>query len=285
MADRDRWSDWLLHGRQRGIDERQLRALNRALVKMRNRVLASARLRSGMDVLDVGAGTGLLALEAARRAGAAGSVVALDVSAPALQECRASIQSGTNVGLVLGDATLLPLADRSVDAVMTRSVLMYIVDKGRTAAEFFRVLRPGGRVSIFEPVNRYYRSFADVDLADLEPERGQVMDRWLSQSDPNGAMMGFDEHDLVGTFVDAGFESVELSYEYSHRRAQPKRRDVMLSLTMRPNPNMVSYEEAAREVLGEAADDHLAAVAAALTTRSSTSVSALAYLRGQRARR
>jgi hypothetical protein len=59
----------------------------------------------------------------------------------------------------------------------------------------------------------------------------------------------------------------------------------LLSITMRPSPNTVSYEEAAREVLGEAADDHLADLAAALTARSSTSVSADAYLRAQRSQR
>ena len=56
-------------------------------------------------------------------------------------------------------------------------------------------------------------------------------------------------------------------------------------LTIRPNPNMVSYEEAAREVLGDAADDHLTALATALTDRPSTSVQAVAYLRARRARR
>jgi hypothetical protein len=54
---------------------------------------------------------------------------------------------------------------------------------------------------------------------------------------------------------------------------------------MRPNPNMTSYEEAARDVLGDAADDHLTALATALTERPSTSVQALAYVRARRARR
>jgi hypothetical protein len=48
---------------------------------------------------------------------------------------------------------------------------------------------------------------------------------------------------------------------------------------------MVSYEEAAREVLGSAADDHLTSLVSALTTRASTSVDAGAYLRAQRAKR
>lgn len=50
-------------------------------------------------------------------------------------------------------------------------------------------------------------------------------------------------------------------------------------LTMRPNPYMVSYEEAARDVLGDAADEHLSALAAILSSQPSTSVSASAYLR------
>ena len=282
VADRDRWADWLIQGRQRGCDERQLRGLNRALVRVRNRVLAGARLRAGMAVLDVGAGTGLLALEAARRVAASGSVVALDVSADALRE---PTQSGTNVGLVVGDAVSLPLADECVDAVVSRSVLIYVIDKTLAAAEFRRVLRPGGRVSVFEPINRRYQFFADVDLADLEPQRGRVLNHWLGQRDPGGAMMGFDERDLERAFVDAGFDSIELTYEVVRRRTRPTRRDVQRSLTTRPNPNMVSYEEAAREELGEEADEHLADLATALTTRSSTSTSADVYLRAQRTRR
>jgi arsenite methyltransferase len=259
--------------------------MNRRLARVRNRVLAGARLRAGMDVLDVGVGTGLLALEAARRVAVSGSVVALDVSADALRECRELTQSGVDVSLVQGDAVSLPLADESVDAVVNRSVLIYVIDKARAAAEFHRVLRPGGRVSIFEPVNSQYRFFTDVDLADLEPARRRVMEHWLAHRDPGGAMLGFDERDLVRTFVDAGFESVELSYEMVQRRTRPKRREVWLSITMRPNPNMVSYEEAAREVLGDSADDHLVDLAAALTTQSSTSVSADAYVRARRSRR
>ena len=97
-------------------------------------------------------------------------------------------------------------------------------------------------------------------------------------------MMGFDERDLERAFVDAGFDSVDLTYEVVRRRTRPTRRDVWRSLTTRPNPNMVSYEEAAREELGEEADEHLADLATALTTRSSTSTSADVYLRAQRSR-
>jgi hypothetical protein len=97
-------------------------------------------------------------------------------------------------------------------------------------------------------------------------------------------MTGFDERDLVAHFVEAGFELVELTYEVSRRRTRARPSEINTFLTMRPNPNMISYEEAAREVLGTAADKHLTALATALTERPSTSVHAGAYIRARRAR-
>lgn len=229
-------------------------------------------------MLDVGAGTGLLAVEARRRVGESGRVVALDISTHALAECA---RPGIALGLIAGDAVALPLPDQCVDVVVTRSVLIYVADKARAATEFHRVLLPGGRVSLFEPINSQYKSLAGVDLSDLEPARSRVLERWQRGADPGGAMGGFDDRD----FVDAGFETVELTHELVHRRTRARGPDVWASLTMRPNPNMVSYEQAAREVLGSAADEHLAALVSALTKRPSTSVDAGAYLRARRTRR
>ena len=86
----------------------------------------------------------------------------------------------------------------AADAVVTRSALIYVADKARAAAEFYRVLRPGGRVSVFEPISSRYQSFADVDLSDLEPARSQVLERWVTTGAAGAAMTGFDERDLTG---------------------------------------------------------------------------------------
>jgi arsenite methyltransferase len=160
----------------------------------------------------VGAGTGLLAVEARRRVGESGRVIALDISTDPLAECA---QPGIGLGLIAGDAVALPLPDQCVDVVVTRSVLIYVADKTRAASGFHRVLRPGGRVSLFEPINSQYKSLADVDLSDLEPARSRVLERWQRRADPGGAIRGFDDRDLVGHFVDAGFETVELTSRLS----------------------------------------------------------------------
>ncbi len=93
----DHWADWLVRGRDRGATEAQLRRTNRFLARVRNRVLREAKLRPGERVADLGAGIGLLALEARRRVKGSGYVVALDVSVDALSECRRQAEPAENV--------------------------------------------------------------------------------------------------------------------------------------------------------------------------------------------
>ena len=81
-----------------------------------------------------------------------------DVSPDLLDLCRAAAAAD---GLPCSGAAssrprrpLTGVADSSVDVVTTRSVLIYVKDKAAALREFYRVLKPGGRISLFEPVNR-----------------------------------------------------------------------------------------------------------------------------------
>jgi arsenite methyltransferase len=181
----------------------------RQLGGTRDRVLDGARLEPGHAVADVGAGTGLLALGAADRVGPDGDVLAIDVSVDALEEIRAN-SVAANISYFVGRADVLPLPDATIDAVVTRSVLIYVDDKAEVAREFLRVLRPGGRVSLFEPINqRNLRLWQAVDLSQLG-DLGRRVQEWTEASYANSEdpMLNFDERDLERFFVAAGLADV-----------------------------------------------------------------------------
>ena len=286
----DCWADWLARGRDRGATDVQVQRRRRALDRVRDRVLREARLRPGERVVDLGAGTGLLALEARKRVRAAGHVVAVDVSADALMECRreaGAAANGSRLTCVVGDALHIPLASQSVDAVMTRSVLIYLADKQAGVRELYRILKPKGRASIFEPINeaseqKQSQVRASGFYEELQPEWGRIREYYVAhQQDWWGTLVGWDERELIGWFEAAGFSRIKASYELASGLPprKPKKAEIAAALRGRPNPNMPSHEEVVREVLGDRADDYLARYARFLVKGGGPrSASAYVYL-------
>jgi arsenite methyltransferase len=154
----DRWAAWVLDRRFGGEPEQAERAM-RHLGPVRDRVLEGAAVRKGDVVLDVGAGDGLIAFGALPLVGESGKVIFSDVSQELLEVSRGlarKLDALDRCDFVLARAEELePLADESVDVVTTRSVVIYVVEKQWAFDTFHRVLRPGGRLSMFEPINRF----------------------------------------------------------------------------------------------------------------------------------
>ena len=111
-------------------------------------------MAAGERVLDIGCGGGTDLLLAARRAGAAGRAFGVDMTADMRERARAGADRCglTNVEVLAGDATALPLDDRSVDVVISNGVLNLVPEKDRAFAEIARVTRPGGRLQIADIV-------------------------------------------------------------------------------------------------------------------------------------
>ena len=187
-------------------------------------MLDGAKIKPGEAVADVGAGTGLLTLGAVQRVGQDGDVIALDISVDALEELRGNA-TAANISYLIGQADVLPLCNASIDVVLTRSVLIYVDDKVEAAREFQRVLRPGGRVSLFEPINsRDLRLWQAVDLSALG-DLGDRLQEWTETSYANSSdpMLNFDETDLERFFANAGFADVALELDTTEYEVQGDR--------------------------------------------------------------
>lgn len=115
---------------------------------------AIASLRPGEIVLDLGAGGGFDAFIAARQVGATGRVIGVDMTPEMVNKARGNAETFTdfygldNVEFRLGEIEHLPVADASVDVVISNCVLNLSPDKAQVWREISRVLKPGGRVSI-----------------------------------------------------------------------------------------------------------------------------------------
>jgi len=227
---RDQWHQWLLDARHGGDPAYREELITSRLRPVRDQVLDRAELQPGDALLDVGVGDGLIAFGALNRLGPAGRVIFSDVSADLLEHCRSIAEANGQLSrceFVQASADRLDgVPDDSVDVVTTRSVLIYVKDKARAFAEFRRVLRPGGRISLFEPINVLMSvpepsMFDGYDVSPVQQVAAKISAQY-GAIQPAGIdpMLDFDDRDLVRLAEEAGFAEVCLQLEVTVRKSR-----------------------------------------------------------------
>jgi SAM-dependent methyltransferase len=156
-----------------------------------------ASLRPGETVLDLGSGGGIDCFLAAREVGETGRVIGVDMTPDMLLKANANrIKMGVkNVEFRQGQIEALPVDDNSIDVIMSNCVINLSPDKGSVFREAFRVLKPGGRVSISDIVTD----------GDFSPELRAQTDKWAECV--TGAI---DVNAYTGMMLDVGFVDIDV---------------------------------------------------------------------------
>ena len=157
---------------------------------------ALAELRPGEVVLDLGAGAGIDAFIAAQRVGPEGRVIGVDMTREMLARARKNaVEAGLHDRVEFREGLIeeLPVANASVDVVISNCVINLSPDKGRVFREAFRVLKPGGRLAV-----------SDICLSAPLPPAIAGMAAALSAC-VGGALLA---EDYLGAITAAGFDDV-----------------------------------------------------------------------------
>lgn len=160
--------------------------------------LAIASLKEGQTVLDLGSGAGFDCFLAARAVGESGRVIGVDMTSEMLAKAKENARKNgfKNVEFRLGEIEALPVADNTVDVIISNCVINLSPEKPRVFRESFRVLKPGGRLAV-------------ADIVATAPLPKDVAEDWSAYT---GCMAGASQiADLETMLREAGFTKIAIA--------------------------------------------------------------------------
>jgi arsenite methyltransferase len=260
---KDCWAEWVARMRTEADPEVRRRGAD-IHSRWRERILDNAEPIANSTLLDVGCGEGLVAFGALARGAA--TVIFSDISQDLLDFCEQAAEEQEQLDRCRFVRTpaddLSPIDGATVDVVTTRSVLIFVADKRSTFHEFARVLRPGGRISLVEPINRFAQRaggfWAGFDLSPI-PEIGANIRAVYDEIQPpdTDPMLDFDERDLIACAEDAGFQPINLVLEAEIRPSEPMRWETFINRA--GNPRIPTIGDAMDQALTPDERDRLTA--------------------------
>jgi len=178
--------------------------------------VAIASIRPGETVLDLGAGGGIDCFLAAKKVGASGRVIGVDMTPDMVTKARTNARKGgyQNVEFRLGEIEALPVADASVDLILSNCVVNLSPEKSRVLHEAYRVLKPGGRLMVLEfsqIPNDLMQKVYDLYSFNIIPVMGQIVagDRDSYQYLVESIRKFPDQETFAGMIRQAGFGQVK----------------------------------------------------------------------------
>ena len=165
----------------------------------------------GQSVLDIGTGTGAIAIAAAHAVGEGGDVTGIDISDEMLRVAESRLIEETNIMFRKGSAEEIPAVDNAFDVVLASLSMMYVIDRAAAAREIARVLKPGGRF-----VAAVWSGPDDCDIVKFQTVAGAFAPKPPVEGVGPGALadpLSFQAQ-LLDAGIDTEVETEELGFDY-----------------------------------------------------------------------
>ncbi len=177
---------------------------NDSLVQICHRLLEYSQVDVGQTILDIGTGTGHLAIASAQVIGDKGRVIGIDISAMMLEQARIKIDAleFNNIELQLADAETIDYPINSFDRILCANTFPWLEDKEATLRLWCQFLKPGGQISIHTPADTAY--IGAVVLRRVFANHGVS----LEATNRLGSV-----EQCQNLFANAGFEAIEIETE------------------------------------------------------------------------
>ncbi len=199
------------------MDEAQVTQTLNWLNFVKDAVLENAELKANDTIIDIGTGTGLLGFGALEFLGENGKVIFSDKFEDCLIECKkllSTVDVKPQYEFLQSGCEDIKLPKESVDKAVMRSVLVHVLDKQQAMNEIYRILKPEGIFSAFEPVirsnTRYYELTTPSNISFYEEFKKAEIELMTNANDP---LTNFDENSLAKNLEEAGFKDAVIDVQ------------------------------------------------------------------------
>jgi len=278
------WSTWLKKTRFSYMDETQKQQTLNWLLLVRDAVLNLADIKEGQKIADFGCGSGLLAFGVIEKYSDKVEIIFSDKFADCLEECKKILQDTPckyRAKFLQTDIEKIDLPASYLDCAMTRSVLVHIVDKKRTFAELFRVIKEGGKYCAFEPIisqnTRYYELLKPDEITNYEEFKKAEED---SMSNKNDSLVNFSAASLECDIKEAGFRDVKIEVQSAKSKYVAKKENILTWFEAPPAPDKKTMKERFLDYFDEKkVDNFILEVTKALDNKEITVSSDIALIK------
>lgn len=241
------WLEWLKETRYSEIDSQNMQNTNNWLDSTRNIVLNNSKIKKNDVVIDIGTGTGFLGIKILEKMSGAGKVIFADNDEECLNECKKNINNkkiNTGYEIIKTDCTDIKISSNSIDKAVMRSVLVHIDNKEKALQEIYRILKPKGIFTAFEPV-LYYNTRLSELIKDKENKNLEKLKRIESVvwNDDKESLFNYNYESLSNLLKNAGFSHYNIQKIKTETQCILNEKYIDSWMELKPAPYKKSLKE------------------------------------------